>query len=151
MAECAACPIGWTQQNWGGVISTVDWQSMLMWGPPGGSSGATLAASCRPVTIGQDKPAANAAWWSDRPMVSGAPRVWPQWGQTDCWQRLSTLASFWERLAFAGLHLWSVPVVWSEHHVIYKLMGTREAEADKNCHELKLLIVDPQSAMPAAS
>ena len=34
---------------------------------------------------------------------------------------------------------------------VLKLMGTWEAEADKNCHELKLLIVDPQSAMPAAS
>ena len=56
----------------GGVISAVDWQSMLMWGPTGGSSGATLAASCRPVTIGQDKPAAHAAWRSDRPMVSWA-------------------------------------------------------------------------------
>ena len=74
-----------------------------------------------------------------------------------------------ERDGFAGLGMWSVLVVQSEQHVINRLMagGGREAQAnmekltEKDCHEWKLMTVDPQerstwrsgvrSAMRAAS
>ena len=75
-----------------------------------------------------------------------------------------------EREGFTDLGMWSVLVVQSEQHVIYRLMSGRGAGrpkltwkklTEKDCHDWKLTTVDPQerstwrsgvrSAMHAAS
>ena len=71
--------------------------------------------------------------WSDRSAVS-SQRMWPLYGQANYWQSFSlrTSTSFWEREGFAGLGMWSVQVVQSEQHMIYRLKagGCREAWAN---------------------
>ena len=70
-----------------------------------------------------------------------------------------------EREGFAGLGMWSVLVVQSEQHVIYRLMEGGDqggpSLTEKVCREWKLTKVDPEerrtwrsglrSAMPSAS
>ena len=58
-----------------------------------------------------------------------------------------------EREGFAGLGMWSVLVVQSEQHVIYRLMAGRpkltgKKLTEKDCCEWKLMTVDPQENAP---
>ena len=74
---------------------------------------------------------------NDRAMIRQICSIKPEdvqrYGQASYWQSLSlrTSTSFWER-SFAGLGMWSILVVQSEQHVIYRLMagGGREAQAN---------------------
>ena len=65
---------------------------------------------------------AMIGFWSNKPLDMA----------TSYWQSLRTSTSFWEREDFTGLGMWSVLVVQSEQHVIYRLMagGGRKNKAN---------------------
>ena len=145
-------------------MEAVKWRSLLVWKPPGRSSGSyyqfshlatsltrpvamctafACGAPCSmPVKLGhlprRTCSVCNAMIgpWSDRSAVS-SQRMWPGLGLASYWQSFSLRNStqIWEREGFAGLGMWSVWVVQSEQHMICRLTASGGREAQANMEE----------------